>query len=138
MGDGKDVTLLGDMSIQVGYYEKSIVMTKRNGATEEHSKVHSIALHYMTSDPTLLTAERQFIGDFFPVVAAAEESEITDPSMEKYNDFALSIPLTPLQGKSQFPKPITDPLLRDFRKDGLNFRGTTAKIVCLLPTRPLW
>lgn len=61
----KDVTLLGDMSIQVGYYEKSIVMTKRNGATEEHSKVHSIALHYMTSDPTLLTAERQFIGDFF-------------------------------------------------------------------------
>ena len=55
----KDVTLLGDMSIQVGYYEKSIVMTKRNGATEEHSKVHPIALHYMTSDPTLLTAERQ-------------------------------------------------------------------------------
>lgn len=123
----KDVTLLGDMSIQVGYYEKSIVMTKRNGATEEHSKVHPIALHYMTSDPTLLTAEREFIGDFFPVVAVAEESEITDPSMEKYNDFALSIPLTPLQGKSQFPKPITDPLLRDFSEGWFEFSGNNSE-----------
>lgn len=123
----KDVTLLGDMSIQVGYYEKSIVMTKRNGATEEHSKVHPIALHYMTSDPTLLTAERQFIGDFFPVVAAAEESEITDPSIEKYNDFALSIPLTSLQGKSQFPKPITEPLLSDFSEGWFEFSGNNSE-----------
>ncbi len=123
----KDVTLLGDMSIQVGYYEKSIVMTKRNGATEEHSKVHPIALHYMTSDPTLLTTERQFIGDFFPVVAAAEESEITDPSIEKYNDFALSIPLTSLQGKSQFPKPITEPLLSDFSEGWFEFSGNNSE-----------
>lgn len=61
----KDVTLLGDMSIQVGYYEKSIVMTKRNGATEEQSRIHPISLHYMTSDPTLLSAEQKFISGFF-------------------------------------------------------------------------
>lgn len=123
----KDVTLLGDMSIQVGYYEKSIVMTKRNGAMEEQSKVHPISLHYMTSDPTLLSAEQKFISGFFPVIASAEEGEVLDPLAEKYNDFAQSIPLTPLQGKSQYPKPITEPLLRDFSEGWYEFSGNNGE-----------
>ena len=123
----KDVTLLGDMSIQVGYYEKSIVMTKRNGATEEQSRIHPISLHYMTSDPTLLSAEQKFISGFFPVIASAEEGEVIDPLAEKYNDFAQSIPLTPLQGKSQFPKPITEPLLRDFAEGWFEFSGNNSE-----------
>jgi len=123
----KDVTVLGDMSIQVGYYEKSIVLTKRNGATEEQSRVHPILLHYMTADPNLLASEKKFIAEFFPVVAAAEEAEMVDPSEEKYNDFAFAIPLTPLQGKSQFPKPITEPLLRDFSEGWFEFSGDNSE-----------
>lgn len=123
----KDVTVLGDMSIQVGYYEKSIVLTKRNGATEEQSKVHPISLHYMTADPNLLAAEGKFIREFFPVVALAEEGEMKDPSEEKYNDFAVSVPLNPLQGMSQFPKPITEPLLKDFSEGWFEFSGNNGE-----------
>lgn len=123
----KDITLLGEMSIQVGFYEKKTVMTKRNGATEEQSVIHPISLHYMTSDPTLLAAEQRFLGAYFPVVAAADEVELTDPTEQKYNDFAVSVPLASLQTKSQFPKPITEPLLRDFTDGWYEFEGNNSE-----------
>lgn len=61
------------------------------------------------------------------MIASAEEGEVIDPSAEKYNDFAQSIPLTPLQGKSQFPKPITEPLLRDFAEGWFEFSGNNSE-----------
>lgn len=119
----KDVTMLGDMSIQVGFYEKKRVLTKRNGASEEVSEIHPISLHYMTSDPVLLASEQKFLSDYFPVVASADQVDLADPSEQKYNDFAVSIPLNPLQGKSQFPKPISQPLLADFTDGWYEFAG---------------
>jgi hypothetical protein len=119
----KDVTMLGDMSIQVGFYEKKRVLTKRNGASEEVSEIHPISLHYITSDPVLLASEQKFLSDYFPVVASADQVDLADPSEQKYNDFAVSIPLNPLQGKSQFPKPISQPLLADFTDGWYEFVG---------------
>lgn len=119
----KDVTLLGDMSIQVGFYEKKRVLTKRNGASEEVSEIHPISLHYITADPVLLASEQKFLSDYFPVVASADQVDLADPSEQKYNDFAVSIPLNPLQGKSQFPKPISQPLLADFTDGWYEFVG---------------
>lgn len=119
----KDVTLLGDMSIQVGFYEKKRVLTKRNGASEEVSEIHPISLHYITADPVLLASEQKFLSDYFPVVASADQVDLADPSEQKYNDFAVSIPLNPLQGKSQFPKPISQPLLADFTDGWYEFAG---------------
>lgn len=119
----KDVTMLGDMSIQVGFYEKKRVLTKRNGASEEVSEIHPISLHYMTSDPVLLASEQKFLSDYFPVVASADQVDLADPSEQKYNDFAVPIPLNPLQGKSQFPKPISQPLLADFTDGWYEFVG---------------
>jgi hypothetical protein len=119
----KDVTMLGDMSIQVGFYEKKRVLTKRNGASEEVSEIHPISLHYVTSDPVLLASEQKFLSDYFPVVASADQVDLVDPSEQKYNDFAVSIPLNPLQGKSQFPKPISQPLLADFTDGWYEFVG---------------
>jgi hypothetical protein len=72
----KDVTMLGDMSIQVGFYEKKRVLTKRNGASEEVSEIHPISLHYMTSDPVLLASEQKFLSDYFPVVASADQVDL--------------------------------------------------------------
>jgi hypothetical protein len=119
----KDVTMLGDMSIQVGFYEKKRVLTKRNGASEDVSEIHPISLHYITSDPVLLASEQKFLSDYFPVVASADQVDLADPSEQKYNDFAVSIPLNPLQGKSQFPKPISQPLLADFTDGWYEFAG---------------
>ena len=124
----KDITLLGDMSIQVGFYENRRVMTKRNGATEEQSVIHPISLHYLSSDPNLLSAEQRFLAAYFPVVVAADQGDaVGDPSAEKYNDFAMSVPLTALQGRSQFPKPITEPLLNDFADGWFEFEGSNSE-----------
>lgn len=121
----KDITLLGDMSIQVGFYENRRVMTKRNGAIEEQSVIHPISLHYLSSDPNLLSAEQRFLAAYFPVVVAADQGDaVGDPGSEKYNDFAMSVPLTALQGRSQFPKPITEPLLHDFADGWYEFEGS--------------
>ena len=124
----KDITLLGDMSIQVGFYENKRVMTKRNGATEEQSVIHPISLHYLSSDPHLLAAEQRFLASYFPVLVAAEQGEIAaDPSSEKYNDFAVSLPLNALQGRSRFPQPITEPLLHDFADGWYEFEGNNSE-----------
>ena len=123
----KDVTMLGDMSIQVGFYEKKRVLTKRNGASEEVSQIHPISLHYITSDPVLLASEQKFLSDYFPVVASADQVDLADPSEQKYNDFAVSIPLNPLQGKSQYPKPISQPLLADFTDGWYEFLGNNGE-----------
>lgn len=124
----KDITVLGDMSIQVGFYENKRVMTKRNGATEEQSVIHPISLHYLSSDPNLLAAEQRFLAAYFPVLVAADQGEaMSDPSVERYNDFAVSIPLTPLQGRSRFPKPITEPLLQDFADGWYEFEGNNGE-----------
>lgn len=124
----KDITLLGDMSIQVGFYENRRVMTKRNGATEEQSVIHPISLHYLSSDPHLLSAEQRFLSTYFPVVMAAEQSDAgLEAGEEKYNDFAVPIPLTALQGRSAFPKPITEPLLHDFTDGWYEFEGSNTE-----------
>jgi hypothetical protein len=124
----KDITVLGDMSIQVGFYENKRVLTKRNGATEEQSVIHPISLHYLSSDPNLLAAEQRFLATYFPVVVAADQGEaLSDPSAEKYNDFAMSLPLNALQGRSQFPKPISEPLLQDFADGWYEFEGNNGE-----------
>lgn len=124
----KDITLLGDMSIQVGFYENKRVMTKRNGATEEQSVIHPISLHYLSTDPNLLAAEQRFLAAYFPVLVAADQGAVVaDPEGEKFYDFAISVPLTALQGRSNFPKPISEPLLHDFTEGWYEFEGNNGE-----------
>ncbi len=118
----KDITALGDVVMKVGFHKA--VQNPTKGNEFNTGDMTPLMLHYLSQDPNLLTSEKQFLASYFSLISPAEESEFTDPLAEKVNDFAIPQPIVSLQSKSQFPLPITAPLILDYSDGWYEFNAT--------------